>query len=86
MSREPKLPTWFPEGKVDPLRSNSLSIALQRAARQGGFTREEYAVAVGQMAEALSGFDAADDLDGEVLRFVCERLRATADALDGSVN
>lgn len=86
MSREPNPPTWFPDGKIDPQRVMGLSTALQMIARDSGFTRETYAAAVAQMAEALTGFNSGDDIDGEVMRFVSERLRAAADAMDGSTN
>jgi hypothetical protein len=86
LSREPTPPTWFPDGKIDPARVNALSSGLQGIARDNGFTRETYAAAVAQMAEALTGFSADDDIDGEVMRFVAERLRAAADAMDGSTN
>lgn len=84
MSREPKMPTWFPDGRVDPMKAAALSSALQEVARMSGITRETYAVAVAQMAEALTGLRAEDDIDGEVLRFVSERLSATATAINGS--
>ena len=86
MSREPTLPTWFPDDKLNPENIAALSRILQETARQLGFTRETYAAAVAQMAEALAGHNSSDDIDGEVLRFISERFRAVADAIDGSSN
>jgi hypothetical protein len=86
MSLEPKATEWFPDGKVDGVRVSELSMILMQTARINGFTRETYAVAVAQMAESLAGFDGSDDLDGDVLRFISERLRAVADAIDRSRN
>lgn len=85
MSAAPTLPTWFPDG-VDAEQASRLSDALIRAAREAGFRRETYAIAVAQMAEAIVGLDASDDIDGEVLRFVGERFRAAADAIDKSTH
>lgn len=86
MSREPEMATWFPDGKIDAMRVTGLSVALQRIAKDSGFSRNTYAAAVAMMAEALTGHSAKEDLDGDVLRFVAERLRAAADAMDRSVN
>lgn len=85
MSAAPTLPTWFPAG-VDPRQASKCSGMLMEVARQMGFRRETYAIALAQMAEAIVGQAADDDLDAEVLKFVGERLRATADAIDRSAN
>lgn len=86
MSAIPRQATWFPDDKVNHNNIAPLSNLLLQTAKQAGFTRETYAIAVAQMAEALVGFDIENDIDAEVLRFVADRLRATADAIDASSN
>lgn len=85
MSTAPELPTWFPS-KVSAESVATCSHMLIEVARQFGFTRETFAVALAQAAEGLVGHDGKDDIDGEALKFVGERLRATADAIERSAN
>lgn len=85
MSAEPVLPTWFPSS-VDPNNVMTCSHVIIEVARQLGFTRETYAVALAQAAEAIVGHAPSDDIDPEVLKFFSERLRATADAIDRSAH
>lgn len=85
MSADTTMPTWFPSS-VDVENASTCSHVIIEVARQLGFTRETYAVGPAQAAEALVGHAPADDLDGEVLKFVSERLRATADAIDRSAH
>lgn len=85
MTITPERPTWVPSN-VNFKTVSTCSMAMQNLAMTSGFSREVYFIAIAQMAEAIAGYDASDDADVEVLRFVAYRLRAVADAIDKSAN
>ncbi len=85
MSAIPREADWTPDGVPMDFVS-ALSTGLMVAAREAGASRETFACAVAQMAESIVGFDKSEDIDGEVLRFVRDRLSAVVDAIDGSAS
>ncbi len=86
MSVEATAPTWFPEGTINAVNVTDLALILVHTAKQLGFTRETYAAAIAQQAEALCGLPAEMDIDPDVQRFVSERLMAAGIALAGGSN
>ena len=85
MTEEPQAPTWFPDDKLNPAIVGSLSVIMMQAAREAGFSRNSFAAAIAQCAEALCGHD-LQDLDADVQRFVGERLIAAGTSLRGAIN
>lgn len=85
MTAIPREAEWSPAGMPMDFVS-ALSTGLMVAAREAGASREAFACAVAQMAESIVGFEPNQDLDGEVLRFVRDRLSAVVEAIDGSAS
>lgn len=83
MTREARETTWFPDGKIDATQVTRLASILMEKARELGFTRETYAAAIAQQAEAICGLPDDQDIDSEVRTFVSERLIAAGIALSG---
>jgi hypothetical protein len=85
MTKAPTPSTWFPSS-VNVQSAETLATIITQVAKQVGFTRETFAVALTFCTEALVGHEPAEDIDIEVLGFVANRLSATADAISGGAN
>lgn len=68
----------------DPIKVNSAARAVQDACRRAGMSRQTYLLATVQQIEMLAGVAADGDFTPEVLAFVADRLRASADAADAN--
>jgi hypothetical protein len=58
--------------------------AIQVGCLTAGLSRRTYVLALTQLVEAFTGVAADDDVPAEVLAFIADRLRASAEAADAN--